>query len=222
MGGTKLGDIFPNAAVKTTEGDFNLHDFIGDSYCILFSHPADYTPVCTTELGNAAKYAPQFKELNCKLIGLSIDSVADHKGWIEDIKAYNSLEGDFPFPIIADDRTLAVQLNMLDPDELDKAGMPLTARAVFIIGPDKKLKLSLLYPATTGRNFDEIIRVLKSLQLTANHKVATPANWNSGQKCMVVPGLTDEQANERFKAGFEKATLPSGKGYIRTTADPSV
>ena len=184
------------------------------------------------------------------MIGLSIDSVADHKGWIEDIKAYNSLEGkyitlcyyvmllrhsslyyvirlrnsflgDFPFPIIADDRTLAVQLNMLDPDELDKSGMPLTARAVFIIGPDKKLKLSLLYPATTGRNFDEIIRVLKSLQLTANHKVATPANWNSGQKCMVVPGLTDEQANERFKAGFEKATLPSGKGYIRTTPDPS-
>ena len=145
------------------------------------------------------------------------------------LKVFENLEacavtlslGEFPFPIISDDRKLAVELEMLDPDELDKSGMPLTARAVFIIGPDKKLKLSILYPATTGRNFDEVIRVLKSLQLTANHKVATPANWQEGGRCMVVPGLSDEQAKERFAAGFEKAELPSGKGYIRTTADPS-
>lgn len=217
----KLGDTFPNPTVKTTKGDFTLHDYIGDSYCLLFSHPADYTPVCTTEMGAVASYAPQFEKLNCKLIGLSIDSIEDHHGWIKDIQAYNKLEGEFPFPIISDDRKLAVELEMLDPDELDKSGMPLTARAVFIIGPDKKLKLSILYPATTGRNFDEVIRVLKSLQLTANHKVATPANWQEGGRCMVVPGLSDEQAKERFAAGFEKAELPSGKGYIRTTADPS-
>jgi len=216
-----LGQVFPNPALKTTEGDFTLHEYIGDSYCILFSHPADYTPVCTTELGQVAAYAPKFKDLGVKLIGLSIDSIEDHKGWIEDIKAYNNLQGDFPFPLIAGERSLAVELGMLDPDELDKSGMPLTARCVFIIGPDKKLKLSILYPATTGRNFDEIIRVVKSLQLTANHKVATPANWSSGKKCMVVPGLSDEQAKEKFAAGFEKADLPSGKGYIRLTPDPS-
>jgi len=217
----KLGQVFPNPSVKTTDGDFTLHEYIGDSYCMLFSHPADYTPVCTTELGAAAKFAPDFAALGVKLIGLSIDSVADHKGWIEDIKAYNKLEGCFPFPLIAAERSLAVELDMLDPDELDKSGLPLTARAVFIIGPDKKLKLSLLYPATTGRNFDELVRITKSLLLTANHKVATPANWQSGDECMVVPGLSDADANAKFAAGFEKASLPSGKGYIRLTPDPS-
>jgi len=217
----KLGDTFPDFTVPSTIGEFNLYKYLGDSYGILFSHPADYTPVCTTELGQAAKYADTFAKMNTKLIGLSIDSVEDHKGWIEDIKAYNNIEGDFAFPIVSDDRTLAVKLGMLDPDELDAKGMPSTARCVFIIGPDKKLKLSLLYPATTGRNFDEVVRVVKSLQLTANHKVATPANWNSGDRCMVVPGLSDEDAKARFPSGFEKATVPSGKGYIRTTADPS-
>jgi len=217
----KLGDAFPDFDCKSTEGDFNLYKFLGDGWGILFSHPADYTPVCTTELGAAAKYAKTFQDMNTKLVGLSIDSVEDHKGWIKDIQAYNGLDGEFPFPIVSDDRTLAVKLGMLDPDELDAKGMPLTARCVFVIGPDKKLKLSLLYPATTGRNFDEIVRVVKSLQLTANHKVATPQNWQSGGRCMVVPGLSDDEANKRFAAGFEKAQLPSGKGYIRTTADPS-
>merc|ERR1712037_336590 len=186
----KLGDTFPNLSMKTTWGDLNLYDYLGESWGILFSHPADYTPVCTTELGAAAKYAPEFKEMNTKLIGLSIDPIADHEGWIKDIQEYNKLQGDFPFPLISDDRTIATQLGMLD-------------------------------PATTGRNFDEIIRVIKSLQLTAHHKVATPQNWKSGDKCMVVPGLTDEQAQKRFAKGFEKATLPSGKGYIRLTPDPS-
>ncbi|CAG5091268.1 Oidioi.mRNA.OKI2018_I69.PAR.g12943.t1.cds [Oikopleura dioica] len=217
----KLGDTFPNLSMKTTWGNLNLYDYLGESWGILFSHPADYTPVCTTELGAAAKYAPEFKELNTKLIGLSIDTMADHEGWIKDIQDYNKLEGGFPFPLISDDRTIATQLGMLDPDELDSTGTPLTARAVFVIGPDRKLKLSLLYPATTGRNFDEIIRVVKSLQLTALHKVATPQNWKSGDKCMVVPSLTDEQATKRFAKGFEKASLPSGKGYIRLTPDPS-
>jgi len=216
----KLGDVFPDFTAKSTIGDLSLHSYLGDSWGMLFSHPADYTPVCTTELGAAAKYADEFKSMNVKLMGLSIDSVEDHHGWIKDIQAYNNLEGAFPFPLIADDRTLAVKFGMLDPDEVNKEGMPLTARCVFIIGPDKKLKLSILYPATTGRNFDELVRVVKSLQLTANHKVATPASWKSGERCMVVPGLSDEQA-DKFKGGFEKATLPSGKGYIRTTADPS-
>merc|ERR1711953_1108056 len=210
----------PNFEAKTTGGDIKFHDWIGDSWAILFSHPADFTPVCTTELSMAQKMRPEFEKRGVKMIALSVDEVESHKGWIADIKNYTN--GEFGYTIISDPkREIAVQLGMIDPDEKDKAGMPVTARAVFIIGPDKKMKLSLLYPATTGRNFDEIIRVIDSLQLTAVKKVATPANWNSGQKCMVVPGLTDEQANERFKAGFEKATLPSGKGYIRTTPDPS-
>jgi len=219
----KLGDQFPDFDCKSTIGDFNLYNYLGDGWGILFSHPADYTPVCTTELGAAACYAAEFATMNTKLVALSIDSVEDHIGWITDIQGYNKdcPKGQFPFPIVSDDRTLAVKFGMLDADEKDKKGMPLTARAVFIIGPDKKLKLSLLYPATTGRNFDEIVRVVKSLQLTATHKVATPQNWKSGDRCMVVPSLTDAQANERFPSGFEKATLPSGKGYIRTTADPS-
>merc|ERR1711970_1371441 len=215
----KLGVVFPNPSLKTTKGDFTLHDYIGDSYCLLFSHPADYTPVCTTEMGTVASYAPQFKALNCKLIGLSIDSIEDHHGWIKDIQAYNKLEGEFPFPIISDDRKLAVELEMLDPDELDKSGMPLTARAVFIIGPDKKLKLSILYPATTGRNFDEILRVVDLLQLTAHKKVATPADWKQGSSCMVVPNISKEQAKQMFPQ-HKVHQVPSGKEYLRTTPQP--
>merc|ERR1719187_1069698 len=165
---------------------------------------------------------PQFQERGVKLIALSCDSVEDHCGWGKDVMAYSG-QGDqkLPFPIIADkSRDLASKLGMVDPDEKTAAGLALTARCVFIIGPDKKLKLSILYPATTGRNFNEIIRVLDSLQLTANHKVATPANWKSGDRCMVVPNLSDEQASQKF-AEFSKAELPSGKGYIRTTPDPS-
>jgi len=150
-----LGDVFPNFTVDTTEGRLTFHDFLGDSWGVLFSHPADYTPVCTTELGAVAKIMPEFEKRGTKVIGLSCDPVESHKGWIGDIKAYNMLTGDFPYPLIADpNRELAVQLGMIDPEEKDKAGLPLTCRAVFIIAPDKKLKLSILYPATTGRNFE--------------------------------------------------------------------
>jgi len=217
----KLGDVFPNMEFDTTEGKHKFHDWLGDSWGILFSHPADYTPVCTTELGAAAKAAADFKQRGMKMIGFSIDSVEDHHGWIKDIQCFNDLNGAFPFPLIAGTRKQATDLGMLDPDELDKSGMPLTARCVFIIGPDKKLKLSLLYPATTGRNFDEILRVVDSLQLTAHKKVATPANWKSGDKCMVVPSLSNEEATKLFPKGFETAQIPSKKTYIRLTPDPS-
>jgi len=215
----QLGKEFPNFKAESTIGPMDFHEHISGSWAIMFSHPADYTPVCTTELGAVQKHAAEFAKRGVKLIGFSIDSVADHKGWIEDIKNYNGLN-EVSFPLVAGTRELASKFGMLDPDEIAADGMPLTARCVFIIGPDKKLKLSILYPATTGRNFDEIIRVVDSLQLTANHKVATPANWKSGDRCMVVPGLSDAQASEKFSE-FKKADLPSGKGYIRTTPDPS-
>jgi len=217
----KLGDVFPNMDFDTTAGKQKFHDWLGNSWGILFSHPADYTPVCTTELGAAAKAAGEFQKRGIKMIGFSIDSIADHNGWIKDIQSFNDLCGEFPFPLIAGTRKQAEQLGMLDPDEVDKSGMPLTARCVFVVGPDKKLKLSLLYPATTGRNFDEIIRVIDSLQLTALKKVATPANWKSGDKCMVVPSLSNDDATKLFPKGFETAQVPSGKSYIRLTPDPS-
>jgi len=211
-----LGDVFPNFEADTTEGRIAFHDWLGDSWGILFSHPADYTPVCTTELGEAARLHPEFSKRGCKMIALSCDSVLDHKGWAEDIKCYNKLSS-FPLPIIADeDRKLAVQLGMVDPDERTAAGLPLTCRAVFVVSPDKKLRLSMLYPATTGRNFTEILRALDSLQLTAAQKVATPVNWTPGAACMVVPSLSAEQATQLFP-GHVKHEVPSGKPYLRTT-----
>ncbi|KAJ7986578.1 hypothetical protein DPEC_G00341320 [Dallia pectoralis] len=220
MPGVLLGDVFPNFKAVTTVGEIKFHDFLGDSWGILFSHPRDFTPVCTTELACAAKISDQFKKRNVKMIALSIDSVADHLAWSKDIMAFNK-EGDvspLPFPIIADDkRELAVLLGMLDPDEIDKDGLPLTARCVFVIGPDKKMKLSILYPATTGRNFDEILRAIDSLQLTAQRKVATPVDWKPGQKCMVIPSLSDAEAAELFPNGVTTKELPSGKRYLRYT-----
>ncbi|XP_015724871.1 peroxiredoxin-6 [Coturnix japonica] len=223
MPGLLLGDEAPNFEADTTQGRIRFHDFLGDSWGILFSHPRDFTPVCTTELGRAAKLASEFSKRNVKMIALSIDSVPDHLAWSKDINAYN---GDqpvekLPFPIIADkNRELAVKLGMLDPDERDKDGMPLTARVVFIFGPDKKLKLSILYPATTGRNFDEILRVVDSLQLTAYKKVATPVDWKSGDSVMVVPTLPDEEAKKLFPKGVFTKDLPSGKKYLRYTPQP--
>uniref|UniRef100_A0A8C9L8C1 Peroxiredoxin-6 n=13 Tax=Neognathae TaxID=8825 RepID=A0A8C9L8C1_PAVCR len=223
MPGLLLGDEAPNFEADTTQGPIRFHDFLGDSWGILFSHPRDFTPVCTTELGRAAKLAPEFSKRNVKMIALSIDSVPDHLAWSKDINAYN---GDqpvekLPFPIIADkNRELAVKLGMLDPDERDKDGMPLTARVVFIFGPDKKLKLSILYPATTGRNFDEILRVVDSLQLTAYKKVATPVDWKCGDSVMVVPTLPDEEAKKLFPKGVFTKDLPSGKKYLRYTPQP--
>jgi len=220
MPGILLGDVFPNFEADTTVGKIKFHDFLGDSWGVLFSHPRDFTPVCTTELACAAKVSDEFTKRNVKMIALSIDSVADHLSWSQDVMAFRGEKADcpLPFPIIADHkRELSVLLGMLDPDELDKDGMPLTARCVFVIGPDKKLKLSILYPATTGRNFDELLRVIDSLQLTAQKKVATPVDWKPGDKVMVIPSLSDAEAAALFPNGVTTKDVPSGKRYLRFT-----
>lgn len=217
----KLGQQLPNFKASTNQGPIEFHSWLSGSWGILFSHPADYTPVCTTELGRAAKLAPEFEKRGVKLIGLSCDSAESHNGWIKDIQDYNKLSGNFPFPLIADEkRELAVELGMLDPDEKDNAGLPLTCRAVFIVDENAKLKLSLLYPATTGRNFDEILRVVDSLKLTVQKKVATPADWKAGEKCMVLPTVKPEDVPQLFPKGVEIAEVPSGKKYIRLTPQP--
>lgn len=228
----KLGDQFPNFHLKTTIGEIDLYQWLGEKWGILFSHPADYTPVCTTELSRAAKLSPEFTKRNTKLIGLSCDSIENHRGWIQDLQAYDKnigqctndkcsikLSNEFPFPIIDDsDRKLAKQLGMIDPAENDTKGLPLTARAVFFIGPDKKVKASLLYPATSGRNFDEILRLLDSLQLSSRLPVATPVDWKLGEKVMVPPNVKDEDVKKHFPQGVQIRTdLPSGKPYIRMT-----
>lgn len=215
-----LGEIFPNFTADTTKGKLSFHDFLGNNWGVLFSHPADFTPVCTTELGAVAKLIPEFKKRDVVVAALSCDPVESHNGWIKDIQSYSGLNDEFPYPIISDpDRELAIQLGMLDPDEKDKAGLPLTCRAVFIIGPDKKLKLSILYPATTGRNFDEVLRVIDSLQLTAYKKVATPANWNDGGECMVLPNVSEGDAKKLFPL-HRTVEVPSQKKYIRVTPQP--
>ncbi|XP_068566541.1 peroxiredoxin-6 [Cebidichthys violaceus] len=219
MPGLLLGDVFPNFEADTTIGRIKFHEFLGSSWGILFSHPKDFTPVCTTELACASRISGEFKKRDVKMIALSIDSVEDHRNWSKDVMAFNdAAESALPFPIIADDkRELSVQLGMLDPDERDKDGVPLTARCVFVIGPDKKMKLSILYPATTGRNFDELLRVVDSLQLTAQKKVATPVDWKPGQKVMVIPSLSNAEAAALFPNGVTTKELPSGKKYLRYT-----
>lgn len=219
MPGLLLGDEIPNFEADTSIGRIKFHDFLGNSWGILFSHPRDFTPVCTTELARAAKISNEFKKRGVKMIALSIDSVADHNSWSKDVMAVSkNADTDLPFPIIADDkRELSVLMGMLDPDEKDKDGMPLTARCVFVIGPDKKLKLSILYPATTGRNFDELLRVIDSLQLTAQKKVATPVDWKPGDKVMVIPSLSDAEAASLFPNGVTTEEVPSGKKYLRYT-----
>uniref|UniRef100_A0AC35TRQ2 Thioredoxin domain-containing protein n=1 Tax=Rhabditophanes sp. KR3021 TaxID=114890 RepID=A0AC35TRQ2_9BILA len=227
----KLGDLFPDFKAETSFGTIeSFHDWVGNSWCILFSHPADFTPVCTTELAKAVQLFPEFKKRNVKMIALSCDSAESHKKWKEDIICFGqqnkTLGSDikienFPFPIIADDkRVLAHQLEMLDPEEIGKDGIALTARAVFVVDSTKKLKLSILYPATTGRNFDEILRVIDSLQLTAVKKVATPVNWNVGDKCMVIPSLSSEEVKNIFGDDVESIDLPSKKQYLRMTPMP--
>uniref|UniRef100_H3CR00 Peroxiredoxin-6 n=1 Tax=Tetraodon nigroviridis TaxID=99883 RepID=H3CR00_TETNG len=224
MPGLLLGEVFPDFRAETTTGTISFHQFLGDSWAILFSHPGDYTPVCTTELGRAARLSGEFSKRRVKMVALSVNSLEDHQGWTKDILAYNGEDGEsgeLPFPIIADaNRELAVALGMLDPEEKDKDGMPLTARCVFIIGPDKRLKLSLLYPATTGRNFDEILRVVDSLQLTAAKRVATPADWKPGECVMVPPSMSEEEAAAMFPEGIYSKELPSGKKYLRYTPQP--
>lgn len=215
-----LGDVFPNFEADTTAGKIKFHEWLDNSWAILFSHPRDYTPVCTTELGRVVQLQPEFQKRSVKMIALSCDDVDSHNGWTKDVQCFAGKEGaEFPYPIIADpSRDLAVQFGMIDPDEKDDKGMPLTCRAVFIIGPDKKLKLSILYPATTGRNFNEILRVIDSLQLTATKKVATPVDWQPGKPAMVVPSLSAEEAKAMFPK-MEVRDVPSGKGYLRFTPD---
>ncbi|WKY03718.1 hypothetical protein Q1695_005015 [Nippostrongylus brasiliensis] len=218
----KLGDTFPAFSAQTNLGKIdNFHEWMGNSWAILFSHPADYTPVCTTELARAALLAEKFHDRNVQMIALSCDSAESHRGWINDIVAYaNSpvLTSDgFPFEIIADEnRELAVALGMLDPSEKDSNGMPLTARAVFIIDPKKQLRAQILYPASTGRNFDEILRVIDSIQLSERMPVATPEGWkNVSDKCMVQPSVSTAKAEE-ILGKVDTIPLPSGKSYLRT------
>lgn len=217
-----LGDEFPNFEARSTIGKIKFYDWLQASWGILFSHPSDFTPVCTTELARLINLVPEFEKRNFKIIALSCDSIDSHLKWIEDIKCYSEKTIDsFPYPIIADEsRELAVTLGMIDPQEKDKDGLPLTCRAVFVIDPSKKLRLSILYPATTGRNFDEILRAIDSILLTETKKVATPADWKTGENCMVLPTVTNEAAATLFPKGFTVKKLPSGKEYLRITPQP--
>ena len=207
----RLGDEAPDFSAETTAGPINFHEWLGDSWGVLFSHPADFTPVCTTELGVVANIEEEFKKRGVKIIALSVNSVDDHEGWISDIN--ETQNANLAFPMIADpDRKVAELYDMIHPNALDN----MTVRSVFVIGPDKKVKLTLTYPASTGRNFDEILRVIDSLQLTANYSVATPANWQDGDDCIVVPALSDEEATEKFPQGFTAV-----KPYLRVTPQPN-
>lgn len=207
----RLGDTAPDFTAETTEGQIKFHDWLGDSWGVLFSHPKDFTPVCTTELGEAARLKPEFDRRNVKVIGLSVDPADSHSRWAEDIRETQGTA--LNFPIIADsDRKVSDLYDMIHPNASDT----FTVRSVYVIGPDKKVKLMITYPASTGRNFDEILRVIDSLQLTANYSVATPVNWKDGDDCIIVPALSDEQAKEKFPAGWK--TL---KPYLRVTPQPN-
>ncbi len=206
----QLGDTAPDFTAETTEGTINLYDWMGDSWAILFSHPKDFTPVCTTELGEVAKLKPDFDQRNVKVIGLSVDPVEDHNAWAADIEETQGHA--LNFPLIADsDREIADLYQMIHP----KADNTLTVRSVFVIGPDKKIKLTLTYPASTGRNFNEILRVIDSLQLTADFSVATPVNWQFGERVIIVPAVSDEEAKSKFPGGWE-----AQKPYMRYISQP--
>jgi alkyl hydroperoxide reductase subunit AhpC len=206
----RLGDDAPNFTAPTTQGEIDFYDWKGDSWAVLFSHPKDFTPVCTTELGTVAKLKPEFDRRNVKVIGLSVDPVDSHLEWEKDIEETQGQAVNFP--MIADpDRKVADLYDMIHPNASDT----LTVRSVFVIGADNKVKLTLTYPASTGRNFDELLRVIDSLQLTAEHKVATPANWNDGDKVIIVPALSDEEAKEKFPQGWD-----AQKPYLRLVDQP--
>ena len=214
-----LNEVVPDFPCNTTQGPITFHAYIEGSWAILFSHPADFTPVCTTELGRVAALAPDFQRRGIKLIALSCDSVESHSAWLADIEATQGHRVDYP--IIGDeDRTIATLWGMLQPGLVNMSGMPLTCRSVFILGPDKKLKLSLLYPASTGRNFEEILRVVDSLQLSAVHSIATPVDWVPGQDCIVAISVRDEDCAEKFPKGVREVETPSGKNYLRYTPNP--
>jgi alkyl hydroperoxide reductase subunit AhpC len=207
----RLGDAAPNFKAKTSEGDIDFYDYLGNSWGVLFSHPADYTPVCTTELGRTASLKSEFDKRNVKVLALSVDSVESHKGWIKDINETQHVEVNFP--IIGDEnREIALAYDMIHPN----ASLTATVRSLFIIAPDKTIKLIITYPASTGRNFQEILRVIDSLQLTANYSVATPADWKEGEDVVVVPAIKTEDIPAKFPKGF---TLV--KPYLRLTPQPN-
>ncbi|PHJ16695.1 peroxiredoxin 6 [Cystoisospora suis] len=220
-----LGSVFPDiqAAASGLPGDkISLYSFLGDGWGLLMSHPNDFTPVCTTELSQAAKLAQEFQKRNCKLVGFSCNALESHKEWSKDVMSVAQLSGDLPFPIIADpERKLAADLGIMDPDEKDKDGLPLTCRAVVFIGPNKRVRALILYPANVGRNFSEVLRVLDGLQLTDKYPVATPEGWKPGDKVMVQPTLSDGEAREKLPKGFETKACPSGKNYLRFAPDPA-
>lgn len=207
----RLGDIAPDFKAETTEGTINFHEWLGDSWGMLFSHPADYTPVCTTELGRTAQLKAEFEKRNVKVLAVSVDGIESHKGWIKDINETQNTTVNFP--IIADeDKTVANLYDMIHPNANDT----LTVRSVFIIGPDKKVKLTLTYPASTGRNFHELLRVIDSLQLTANYSVATPADWKDGEDTVVSPAIATEDIPAKFPKGHRVV-----KPYLRYTPQPN-
>jgi thioredoxin-dependent peroxiredoxin len=208
----QLGDTAPNFTAQTTDGEINFYDWMEDKWCVLFSHPKDFTPVCTTELGEAARLKPEFEKRGVKIIGLSVDPVDSHRKWAEDIAETqgNALN----FPVIGDaDRAVSDLYGMIHPNADDT----FTVRSVFVIGADKKVKLTITYPASTGRNFDELLRVVDSLKLTADYSVATPVNWKNGDDVIIVPSLTDEDAKAKFPSGWR-----SVKPYLRVTPQPNL
>ncbi len=206
----RLGDVAPDFTAETTEGPIHFHEWLGDGWGVLFSHPKDYTPVCTTELGRVAALKGEFEKRGCKVAGLSVDPLEDHRGWAGDIEETQGTA--LNFPLIADpDRKVSDLYDMIHPNANDT----LTVRSVFVIGPDKKVKLTITYPASTGRNFDEILRVIDSLQLTAKHQVATPVDWRSGDDVIIVPALSNEEARQKFPGGWNEL-----KPYLRVVKQP--
>jgi alkyl hydroperoxide reductase subunit AhpC len=207
----QLGDDAPDFTAETTEGTLSFHDWLGSSWGVLFSHPKDFTPVCTTELGEVARLKAEFERRNVKVMGLSVDSLDAHQRWSDDIA---ETQGHAPnFPMIADaDRAVSDLYGMIHPNASDTA----TVRSVFVVGPDKKVKLTITYPQSTGRNFDEILRVIDSLQLTAHHKVSTPVNWRQGEDVIIIPAVSDDEARERFPEGWTAL-----KPYLRMVPQPS-
>ncbi|HEY8511248.1 MAG TPA: peroxiredoxin [Cyclobacteriaceae bacterium] len=208
----RLGDVAPDFTAETTEGTIRFHEWLGDSWGVLFSHPADFTPVCTTELGAVAKLRSEFDKRNVKVMALSVDPLDSHQRWIGDIN--ETQQTAVNFPLIADPKfEIAKLYDMVHPNASDK----FTVRSVFVIGPDKKIKLTITYPASTGRNFDEILRVIDSLQLTANYSVATPANWKHGDEVVIAPAIPDEEIPKRFPKGHKRV-----KPYLRLTPQPNI
>ena len=207
----RLGDVAPNFKAKTSQGEIDFHEYLGNTWGVLFSHPADYTPVCTTELGKTASLKDEFDKRNVKVIALSVDSVESHKGWINDINETQNVEVNFP--LIGDEnREIALAYDMIHPN----ASLTATVRSLFVIAPDKTIKLIITYPASTGRNFQEILRVIDSLQLTANYSVATPADWKQGEDVVVVPAIKTEDIPAKFPKGFTQI-----KPYLRMTPQPN-